>query len=215
MLRRILPEKRDRMILLPVIGSQLIVTTSLFLMPLLIETLKVNAGLSGKAAGLLLSVELAVSAFTTLCLSAWVRKHSARHWALLGGLLTIVGTTFTLISPALPVLFATRLLAGIGAGVVGAEATSVLSRGVARERLIAIVTVISIFNAAFWLAVLPYETWALLSRCSRSTRGWDFHFSHNSHFFEVFCARHKLFPCFFNELEEYWKYAENHINVAF
>jgi predicted MFS family arabinose efflux permease len=156
MLRRVLLKKGDRVILLPVIGSQLIVTTSLFLMPLLIDTLKINAGLSGKAAGLLLSMELAVSALTTLCLSAWVRKHSSRQWAVFGGLLTIVGTALTLISPALPVLFATRLLAGIGAGVVGAEATSVLSRGVARERLIAIVTIISIVNAAFWLAVLPY-----------------------------------------------------------
>ncbi|MGO9273702.1 MAG: MFS transporter [Terriglobia bacterium] len=160
MLRRVLPAKRDRMILLPVIGSQFIVMTSLFLMPLLIDTLKVHAGLSGKAAGFLLSVELGVSALTTLCLSAWVRNHSARHWArhrvLFGGLLTIVGTALTLISPALPVLFATRLLAGIGAGLVGAGATAVLSRGVARERLIAMVTIVSIVNAAFWLAVLPY-----------------------------------------------------------
>jgi predicted MFS family arabinose efflux permease len=156
MLRKVLPEKRDRMILFPVVGSQLIVTTSLFLMPLIIETLKLDAGLSGKAAGFLLSMELAVSALTTLCLSRWVRTHSARHWALFGGLLTIVGTALTLISPKLPVLFATRLLAGIGAGVVGAEATSVLSRGVARERLIAMVTIISILNAAFWLAVLPH-----------------------------------------------------------
>src|SRR5271157_3767183 len=163
-LRKVLPQKRDRLILLPVIGSQLIVMTSLFLMPLLIDTLKVHAGLSGKAAGFLLSMELGVSALTTLCLSAWVRnhsarhrvRHSARHWAIFGGLLTIVGTALTLISPMLSVLFATRLLAGIGAGVVGAEATSVLSRGVARERLIAMVTIISIVNAAFWLAVLPY-----------------------------------------------------------
>ena len=144
------------MILFPAIGSQLIATTSLFLMPLLIETLKTKAGLSGKVAGLLLSMELAVLALTTLCLSAWARSHSARHWALAGGLLTIAATALTLVSPALPVLFATRLLAGIGAGVVAAEATSVLSRGVDRERLIAIVTIVSITNAAFWLAVLPY-----------------------------------------------------------
>src|SRR5271157_3056681 len=89
-LRKVLPQKRDRMILLPVIGSQIIVMTSLFLMPLLIDTLKVRAGLSAKAAGLLLSMELAVSALTTLCLSAWVRKHSARYlvrnWAFSGGL---------------------------------------------------------------------------------------------------------------------------------
>ena len=156
MLKKVLPEKRDRMILFPAIGSQLIVTTSLFLMPLLIETLKTEAGLSVRVAALLLSMELAVLALTTLCLSAWARSHSARHWALAGGLLTIVATAVTLVSPALPVLFATRLLAGIGAGVVGAEATSVLSRGVDRERLIAIVTIVSITNAAFWLAVLPY-----------------------------------------------------------
>lgn len=144
------------MILPPAIGSQLIVTTSLFLMPLLIDTLKVDAGLSGKAAGFLLSMELAVSALTTLGLSTWARKHSGRRWALFGGLLTILGTALTLISPRLPVLLATRFLAGMGAGVVGAEATSVLSLGVARERLIAMVTIIAIVNAASWLAVLPY-----------------------------------------------------------
>lgn len=157
-LNKVLPHRRDRMILLPVIGSQLIVTISLFLMPTLIGTLEVHAGLSGKVAGFLLSMELAVSALTTLLLSAWARKQSARLWALAGGLLTIVGTAFTLISPALPVLFATRFLAGVGAGVIGTAATSVLSRGVDRERLIAILTIISILDAAFWLAVLPYLT---------------------------------------------------------
>jgi MFS family permease len=155
-LNKVFPHRRDRMILLPVIGSQLIVTTSLFLMPVLIGALEAHAGLSGRAAGFLLSMELAVSALTTLLLSAQLRKHSARNWALAGGLLTIVGTALTLTSAALPVLFTTRFLAGIGAGVVGAEATSVLSRGVDRERMIAILTIISIVDAAFWLAVLPY-----------------------------------------------------------
>jgi predicted MFS family arabinose efflux permease len=156
MLKKVFPHRRDRMILLPVIGSQLIVMTSMFLMPVIIDALELHAGLSAKAAGLLLSMELAVSALTTLSLSSWVRPHSARRWALAGGLLTIVATALTLISPALPALFATRLLAGVGAGVVGAEATSVLSLGADRERLIAILTITSIIDAAFWLAVLPY-----------------------------------------------------------
>ena len=144
------------MILLPAIGSQLIVTTGLFLMPLLIDTLEAHAQLSARTAGFLLSLELAASALTTLCLSAWARNHSARHWALAGGLLAIVATAFTLISPVLPALLASRLLAGIGAGIVGAEAMSVLSRAVDRERLIAILTIVAIVDAAFWLAVLPY-----------------------------------------------------------
>jgi predicted MFS family arabinose efflux permease len=156
LLSRVLPHRRDRLILLPVIGSQLIVTTSMFLMPLLINTLEVHAGLSGKSAGLLLSMELAVSALATLGLSGWTRKHSSRHWALTGGLLTIAATALTLSTPAVAVLFASRFLAGAGAGIVGAEATSVLSRGVDRERLIAFLTITSIVDAAFWLAVLPY-----------------------------------------------------------
>jgi MFS family permease len=151
-----LPRKRDRCILLPAIGAQLIVATSLFIMPLLIETLEAHAGASDRAAGFLLSMELAVSALTTLCLSAWVRRHSARNWAVLGGILAVAGTALTLISPTLPALFVTRFLAGIGAGIVGAEATSVLSRGVDRERLIAFVTIASIVDAAIWLAVLPF-----------------------------------------------------------
>jgi MFS family permease len=101
-------------------------------------------------------MELAVSALTTLCLSARVHSHSTLRWALSGSLLAIVGTVLTLVSPAFPMLIVTRLVAGIGAGVVGAEVTSVLSRGIDRERLIAIVTIISIVNAAFWLAILPY-----------------------------------------------------------
>ncbi|MGA7318329.1 MAG: MFS transporter [Silvibacterium sp.] len=156
MLRGILPHRRDRALILPVIGAQLIVGTSLFLIPLFIEALRVHAALSAKAAGLLLSIELVVSALTTLSLSAWGHPHSARRWAISGGLLAVIGTVLALISPALPLLFVARLLAGIGAGVVGAEATSVLARGIDRERLIAIVTISSIVNAAVWLAVLPY-----------------------------------------------------------
>jgi predicted MFS family arabinose efflux permease len=148
------------MIVLPAIGSQLIATTSLFLMPALMSTLQAKAGLSDRASGLLLSMELAVSAFTTIYLTAF-QGHSTRCWAtrrraLFGGVLAIAGTALTLVSPSAPMLFATRLAAGIGAGVVGAEATSVLSRGVEREKLIAIVTIASIMNAAIWLAVLPY-----------------------------------------------------------
>ena len=156
MLGKLLPHKRDRLILFPAIGSQLIVSTSLFLMPVLIDSLQVNAGLSGKAAGFLLSMELVVSASTTLFLSAKFHAHSTRRWALLGGLLAISGTVLTFLSPLLPLLFAARLIAGIGAGIVGAEATSVLSRGIEREKLIAAVTIASIANAAVWLAILPY-----------------------------------------------------------
>ena len=130
MLREILPRKRDKPILLPAIGPQLIVSTSLFLMPILINNLEVTAGLSRGAAGFLLSMELVVSALTTLIVSAYVRGHSTRRWALLGGLPSILGTALTRISPSFSLLLTSRLIAGVGAGVVGAEASSALSGAV-------------------------------------------------------------------------------------
>jgi len=145
------------MILLPAAGSQLIVTTALFLMPTLIDTLQVAGIFSARGAGLLLSMELAVSALTTLGLSAWFHTHHPRVWALSGGLLTIVGTALTLIGPWPLLFFVSRLIAGIGAGIVGANAMSVLSRGIEREKIIAILTMISIVNAALWLVVMPYS----------------------------------------------------------
>jgi predicted MFS family arabinose efflux permease len=149
------------MIVLPAIGSQFIAATNLFLMPVLINSLQTKAGLSGRAAGWLLSMELVVSAFTTFILCARLRSRSARSWALFGGLLAVAGTALTLVSPSVAVLFVARISAGIGAGIVGAEATSVLSRGIEKEKLIAIATIASIANAAIWLALIPYMVDAL------------------------------------------------------
>jgi predicted MFS family arabinose efflux permease len=157
----LLPRKRDRVFLLPVIGAQLILGTCLFLLPVLTDALRAHAGLPERAAGLLVSMELAVAALTTICLSVWLPRYSAGRWALKGGFLAIASTALTLVSPTLPILISSRLLAGIGAGIVGAGATSVLSRVIDRERVIAIVTIISILVAAFWLAVLPYMIDAL------------------------------------------------------
>jgi predicted MFS family arabinose efflux permease len=157
----LLPRKRDRVFLLPIIGAQLILGTCLFLLPVLVDALRAHAGLSERAAGLLVSMELAIAALTTICLSVWSPRYSAGSWALKGGFLAIVSTALTLVSPTLPILISGRFLAGIGAGIVGARATSVLSRVINRERVIAIVTIISILVAAFWLAVLPYMIDAL------------------------------------------------------
>jgi predicted MFS family arabinose efflux permease len=161
MLIALFPRKRDRTFLFPVIGAQLIIGTSSFLLPVLADVLRVHAGLSGKDAGLLLSLELATAALTTICLSLWSPVHSARRWALNGACLAIASTALTLVSPSLLILFSSRFLAGIGAGIIGAEATSVLSRAVNRERMIAIVTIVSVLDAAILLVSLPYMIDAL------------------------------------------------------
>jgi predicted MFS family arabinose efflux permease len=147
--------RRDRAILLPAIGAQLITTTGMFIVPVLLDALQ-RGGLRATTAGLLFSLELTASAVTTLLLPTLCRPHSFRRGALLGGLLAILGNALTLITPAyLPLLIA-RLITGFGAGIVAAEATMVLARGFDRERLIAAITIAAIVNAAFWLVILPY-----------------------------------------------------------
>ncbi len=155
MLKSLFPRSRDRAILLPAIGAQLILGTTMSLLPVFVDTLRLKAGLSATGAGFLVSAELATASLTTLLLSAWDHAHSVRRWALAGGFLAVMGTLLTLLSPALPNLVASRLVVGIGAGIVGAEAMRVLARGIDRERLIAIVTIASIVNAAILFAVLP------------------------------------------------------------
>ena len=147
--------KRDRAILVPAIGAQLISTTSMFIVPVLLDALQ-SVGLSGAAAGSLFSLELVVSALTTLLVPIVCPPHSFRRGALLGGALAILGTALTMVAPAFALLIAARLIAGFGAGIAMAEATMLLARGHDRERLIATLTIVSIVNAACWLAILPY-----------------------------------------------------------
>lgn len=146
----------DRALLLPLVGAQVIIGTSLFLLPVLVDTLRIRAGMTARAAGLLLCTELGAAAVTTICLSGWSRRHAAKPLAMTGAALTIAGTLFALISPAPAILVGSRLAAGIGAGMVGAGAICFLARVIDKERMIALVTISSIVNAALWLAVLPY-----------------------------------------------------------
>ncbi len=155
MLSALFPRKRDRAILFPAIGAQLVLGTTMSLMPVFLDTLRTQAGLSLRSAGFLLSSELVVAAMTTLILSAWGHPHSEKKWALWGGALALFGTILSLLSPAIGNLVASRLLAGAGTGIVGAQALRVLARGIDKERLIAFETIASIVNAAVWFTLLP------------------------------------------------------------
>jgi predicted MFS family arabinose efflux permease len=155
MLSALFPRRRDRAILFPAIGAQLMLGTTMSLLPVFLDTLRTQAGLTLRSAGFLLSAELGVAAMTTLILSTWGHLYPERKWALWGGALAVFGTILSLYSPAITILVASRLLAGVGTGIVGAQALRVLARGSDKERLIAFVTIASILNAALWFALFP------------------------------------------------------------
>jgi predicted MFS family arabinose efflux permease len=148
--------RRDLAILVPSVGAQLIASTGNFILPLVVVVLISNVGLDERSSGLLVSLELTASALTTLAISAWPRPHSRRRVAVFGAALAVGGHAAALITPELFFLAATRLIAGIGAGIVAGEAAAIISRGRNRERLISSLTIAAILNGAFWIQVLPY-----------------------------------------------------------
>jgi predicted MFS family arabinose efflux permease len=110
------------------------------------------------SAGLVLSVEMTASALTTLAVSAWRRPHSLRLVALAGALIALAGQGLSLVSSLYPLLIASRLVVGMGAGIVAAEVAAVVARSLNPERLFSFLTIAAIVNGALWLAVVPYAS---------------------------------------------------------
>jgi len=148
-------DRRDRTIFVPTAGAQLIATTSAFVLPFVVGALISGAGFTEASAGYLLSMEAIAAALTTLAFSAWTLPRSRRRMALIGAGLAATGNALSLISPEIYLLIPARLLAGIGAGIVTAEVSAVVARGLDRERLISGLTIVAIFNGSIWLFLIP------------------------------------------------------------
>ena len=146
---------RDRAILVPTVGAQLIATTSAFVLPFVVAALMASAGYSEQSAGYLLSMEAIAAALTTVAVSAWRQPRSRRWTALAGAGAAAMGNALSLISPEATLLIGARLLAGIGAGLVTAEVSAVVARGLDRERLISNLTIAAVLNGSIWLYVIP------------------------------------------------------------
>jgi predicted MFS family arabinose efflux permease len=156
------PFRRDLAILVPAIGAQFLATTGLFLAPFIVGALlSVGGAFDERTSGFLLSAEALSASITTIAFAAWTRPHSRMRTAMLGAALVLAGDALSLISTALPLLAAARLLAGIGAGIVTAEVAAVVARAHNRERLISLLTAGAILNGSIWIFIIPYAPHAL------------------------------------------------------
>ncbi len=147
--------RRDRAIFIPTIGAQLVATTSAFVLPFVVGALMAGAGYAEKSAGYLLSMEAITAALTTLAFSGWTQPRSRRTTAMVGAALAALGNALSLLSPEIFLLAGARFVAGIGAGIVTAEVSAVVARGLDRERLISGLTIVAVLNGSFWLLVIP------------------------------------------------------------
>ncbi len=151
--------RRDAAILLPAIGSQLIVSTGLFVVPFTVLALLHGGGFDEQSAGFLVSVEALAASITTIGLSAWSLPRSRRRFALFGAALLILGNAVAwavMSGSHLELLIAARLLAGIGAGIVTAEVSAVVARCLDRERMISMLSIAAVLNGSLWIYLIPH-----------------------------------------------------------
>ncbi len=151
--------RRDSAILLPGIGSQLIVSTGLFVVPFTVVALLHGGGFDEQSAGFLVSLEALAASITTLGLSAWSRPRSRRRFAVWGAVLLILGNAVTwavMGSSSIELLIAGRLVAGIGAGIVTAEVSAVVARSLDRERMISMLSIAAVLNGSLWIYLIPH-----------------------------------------------------------
>ncbi len=151
--------RRDAAILLPAIGSQLIVSTGLFVVPFTVLALLHGGGFDEQSAGFLVSVEALAASITTIGLSAWSLPRSRRRFALFGVALLILGNAVAwavMSGSHLELLIAARLLAGIGAGIVTAEVSAVVARCLDRERMISMLSIAAVLNGSLWIYLIPH-----------------------------------------------------------
>lgn len=147
--------RREPLILLAASGGQLIVTTILYVAPVVIDAL-IARGFAPDTAGFLLSIEMMAAAAVTVLVSLWPKPYSRRKLAILGAVLSLFGQALSLYTPSYFMLFVGRLLAGVGEGVVSAQITAVAARSHRRERMFSLMMIVGVINGSVWLGLIPY-----------------------------------------------------------
>jgi len=124
----------------------------------LLDSIMAEYGQAETAAGALFSAEMA-SYFITLFCAAWpLARWSRTRTALIGGVVVVVANVASAYAPSFEMLVALRVLAGLGAGLVGASGTAAASSSLDPDRVFAIVTVGWGVVGGLEFVALPYAT---------------------------------------------------------
>lgn len=147
--------RRDVAIAVPAIGGQPAVSAGLFVAPVVFNVLTAQAGYDAAGAATLLSLEMTISALTTLGLSGIIRSEAAKKLAILGAGLVVIGNGLSLVSSAGLALALPRAMAGVGAGILAAAIAVISVRARNPERLFSLQTICAIAVGSALLAVIP------------------------------------------------------------
>jgi len=122
------------------------------LMPVLIPVIQATHDLSPVELGLLASADLAGACIATVTAPLWLHHLGARGGTLLGIATLIAANTLGALSPSVTALLTTRLVAGLGTGLVLSSAIPVVARSLQPARLVSAIQVMQLLLAAGALA---------------------------------------------------------------
>ncbi len=122
------------------------------LMPVLIPVIQATHDLSPVELGLLASADLAGACIATVTAPLWLHLLGARGGAVLGIATLMVANTLGAWSPSVAALLTTRLVAGVGTGLVLSSAIPVVARSLQPARLVSAIQVMQLLLAAGALA---------------------------------------------------------------
>ena len=131
---------------------------SVNLLPLVLGSLIDTWGLDATSAGLVGTLELAGLAATSLALAGPLSRGPRRSWALVGAGIALLGNGASALVDAFAPLAATRLMAGLGEGMVLAAGNAAAAAAFDPERLFARVSLLSGLYFGGALVGLPYVT---------------------------------------------------------
>jgi len=135
---------------------------SYMLMPILVGSVISGLGINEDGAGVIATIELVALAATLLVLAPRMARIPLRRLAFAGAGLAIAGSALATFVAALPLLAASRAIAGVGLGMCIAAANAVIAASESPQRLFASVFSVGQLQAAALMTVLPVFTarWA-------------------------------------------------------
>jgi predicted MFS family arabinose efflux permease len=124
----------------------------------LLDSIMAEFDVAETAAGFLFSAEMFLYFLTVFC-AAWpLARWSRVRTAMMGCVIAIVANVASAYAPSFETLILLRLLAGFGAGLVGASGTAAASSALEPDRVFAVVTVGWGLVGSLEYIILPYVT---------------------------------------------------------
>jgi len=114
--------------MIALVGAYTAANLSWFTQPFQVTVLSTHAGFGNAAAGWILSSEIGLAALISMAIGYFGHAHSGRKVLAGGTMLCVIGSVATVLVASFPAILLSRIVAGIGEGLLIADVNGVVAR---------------------------------------------------------------------------------------